>query len=81
MQDQRRLYINQILNHYKIQYLEDNSLYPVKWTYDGKKQHHRFFSHNEGLEYVKGYIEELQDKIDELKYIERIICAAKEGSL
>lgn len=81
MIDPRRFYINQILNHYKIPYREDNSIYSVEWTYDGKKKHHHFLSHNEGLKLVADYIKELQDKIDELQYIERIIDAAKEGSI
>ena len=79
MNDQRRLYIKQILNHYKIPYLEDNSVYSVQWTYDGKKQHHRLFSHNEGLKCVEDYIKDLQDKVDELQYIEKIIQAVKEN--
>lgn len=81
MQDQRRLYINQILNHYRIPDSKDNNIYTVQYTYNGKEQHHKFFYHNDGLEYVKNYIKELQDKIDELQYIERIITSAKEGTL
>ena len=79
MRDQRSLYINQILNHYAKPYLEDNSVYSVQWTYDGKKQHCRLISHNEGLDIVKDYIKYLEEKINELQYVERIIQSVKEN--
>ena len=81
MTDPRRLYINQILNHYSKPYLEDNSVYSVQWTYDGKKQHCRFLSHNEGLDVVKNYIKHLEQKINELQYIEKIIQTVKENKI
>ena len=79
MYDQRSLYINQILNHYAKPYLEDNTVYSVKWTYDGKKQHCRQISHNEGLDIVKNYVKDLERKIDELQYVEKIIQTVKEN--
>lgn len=80
MIDSRSLYINQILNHYSIPYLEDKSLYSVQWTYDGNKQHSRLLSHNEGLDVVKRYIKDLEQKVNELQYVEKIIQVVKENN-
>lgn len=77
MFDERDLYINQVLNHYKRPFLEDNILFPVNWTYNGKNQHYRYFSHNEGLKFVQDYIKQLQDKLEKYQHIERIIQAAR----
>lgn len=77
MFDERDLYINQVLNHYKIPHLENNALYTVNWTYNGKNQHYRYFSHNEGLKFVQDYIKQLQGKLEEYQHIERIIQAAR----
>ena len=81
MIDERRFYINQILNHYAKPYLEDNSIYSVQWTHDGKTQHCRLISHNEGLDIVKDYIKYLEEKIYEFQYVEKIIQTVKEISL
>lgn len=79
MYDERTLYINQILNHYAKPYLEDNSVYSVQWTHDGKNKHCRLVSHNEGLDIVKDYIKYLEEKIDKFQYVEKIIQIAKEN--
>ena len=79
MLDSRSLYINQILDYYQKPYLEDNFLYSVKWTYDGKNQQSRLLSHNEGLDVVKRYIKDLEQKVNELQYVEKIIQTAKEN--
>lgn len=80
MEDSRSLYINQIINHYRISALDDNTYYDVHYTLQGaNRQSYRTFSHNEGLDVVSDYIKDLENKIDELQYVERIIKLAKEN--
>jgi hypothetical protein len=38
-----------------------------------------YFDHNEGLDVIQKYIKDLEKKVDELQYVERIIQAAKEN--
>ena len=74
--DKRRLYIKQLLRNYK----QNNSpnMYTVNYQlYDDKGQQHEFFGHNDGIEFAIQYIEELESKLDELQYVEKIIRAAK----
>ena len=77
MFDQRDLYINQILNHYRKPNLADTEYYTVNYTYSDNHSFCRMISHNEGLDIVYNYIKQLQDKIEEYKHIERIIQAAR----
>lgn len=81
MTDERRLYINQILNHYRKSALDDNTTYTVGYKYPDTVGigGWRILSHNEGLDVVSNYIKDLERKVDELQYIEKIINAAKEN--
>lgn len=74
--DDRRLYIKQLLRNYK----QSNSpnMYTVNYQlYDDKGQQYKFFGHNDGIEFVIDYIEELENKIDKLQIVERIINVAR----
>ena len=74
--DARRLYIGQLLNNYR-QPFSPNS-YTVSYRFDGAKQNsYRIFGHDEGINFAIEYIRELEKKIDELQYVERIIRLAK----
>lgn len=82
MTDVRSLYINQLINHYRKSFFDDIELYPVTYRYENAdKPTYRYFSHNEGLDVVQNYIKDLEKKVYELQYVERIIKAAKESNL
>ena len=80
MTDVRSLYINQIINHYRKSLLDGPSEnLTVRYRFQGAKENlYKMFSHNEGLDIIQQYIKDLERKVDELQYIERIIQAAKE---
>ena len=80
MLDERSLYINQILNHCRRPDIADAEYYTVCYTYNGRQPLYRVISYNQGLDIVSNYIKQLQDKVEEYEYIERIIQAAKEKS-
>ena len=82
MADARGLYINQILNHYRKPEFENNDYYTIRCTslWSGEDSYIPF-SHNGGLDIVKNYIKDLEQKIEELQYIEKIIQIAKENEL
>lgn len=78
MADERRLYIAQLLRNYKQGGLLDSSGYCVNYTlYGDKGEQYKMFGHNEGIEFAIDYIRELEKKIDDLEYVERIIKAAR----
>ena len=80
MEDVRSLYINQLINHYRKSFFDDIELYPVTYRYENaNKPTCRYFSHNEGLDAIQSYIKDLEKKVYELQYVERIIKAAKEN--
>ena len=81
MNDPRSLYINQIINHYRKTIFDrppENVL--VTYRFPGAKENScKLFSHNEGLDVIQDYIKDLEKKVDELQYVERIIELAKEN--
>lgn len=79
MNDFRTLYINQILNHYRKPEHENNEYYAVRYRWPCESEDSYFpMSHNQGLDIVRDYIKDLEQKIDELQYIEKIIQTVKE---
>ena len=78
MIDERSLYINQILNHYRKSALDDNTYYTVKYRRPDSFIN-EVLSHNDGLDIVRDYIKDLEKKIEELQYVEKIIKSAKEN--
>ena len=77
MMDERRLYIGQLLRNYK-QNGFDLSGFVVNYRFaDDKEDRFKVFSYNEGIEHAIDYIRELESKLDELEYVERIVRAAK----
>ena len=78
MKEPRSLYINQLINHYRKSFFDDTTNYTVNYRYAGANEStYLMFGHNEGLDCISKYIEDLEKKIDELKYVERIIQAAR----
>ena len=78
MTDARSLYINQLINRYRKSVFDDIELYLVTYRYEGAdKSTPLYFGHNEGLDEISNYIKDLEKKIDELQYVERIIQAAR----
>ncbi len=76
--DKRRLYIGQLLRNYKSAELFSPNCYTVNYRFDGAKEDsYRIFNHNEGIDFAIEYIRELEKKIDELQYVEKIIQLAK----
>lgn len=83
MEDKRSLYINQLLNHYRQKSVFDSiELYPVTYRYENaNKPTCLYFRHNEGLDAIQTYVKDLEKKVDELQYVERIIQMAKRENL
>ena len=80
MEDAIRLYRGQLLGKYKSSELFSPNVYTVNYRFaNAKKDSYRMFGHNEGIDFAIEYIRELEKKIDELQYIERIIKLAKEN--
>ena len=79
MEDLRSLYIDQIINHYRKSAFDDIDHYSV--TYKCPEGYNigaiRLLSHNEGLDVISDYIKDLEKKVDELQYVERIIQMAR----
>lgn len=82
MIDHRRLYINQLINHYKVYAFDEKTTYSCTVRYrlpNDTSDTVLMFSHNEGLEVIAQYIKDLESKLDELQYVERIVKIAKEN--
>jgi hypothetical protein len=81
MKDKRSLYIGQLVNHYRLKsYFDSVESYQVNYRYENDKEpRFLYFHHNEGLDAIMTYIRDLEKKVDELQYVERIIKAAKEN--
>lgn len=79
MQDARSLYIHQLLGHYRDNsVVERAEMYLVKYRYERAQENsYRYFHHNEGINFIQQYIYDLEKKVDELQYVERIIELAK----
>lgn len=74
--DERRLYIGQLLRNYK----QKNSpyIYTVSYRFqDDKEDRYKLVDHNYGIDLAIDYIRELENKIDKLQDIERIIKVAR----
>lgn len=79
MIDERRLYMKQLLRNYKKSWADTPMGYTVKLTHPNGEKEHILVQHNEGINMAIQYIDELEHRVDELQYIERIIKAAKEN--
>lgn len=79
MIDPRRLYMKQLLRNYKKSSIEPLMGFTIKYTTHDCEYHHILIHHNDGIDMVIQYIDDLEHKVDELQYIEKIIKAAKEN--
>jgi plasmid stabilization system protein ParE len=80
MKEPRSLYINQLINCYRKSFFDDTENYIVNYRYERDTEStYRSFGHNEGLDVIQKYIRDLEKKVDELQYVERIIELAKEN--
>ena len=79
MNDPRSLYINQIINHYRKSVFDDIDCYTVGYKCPNSNNigGWRILHHNEGLDVISEYIKDLEKKVDELQYVERIIQVAR----
>lgn len=79
MNEPRSLYINQLINHYRKSFFDDTANYTVNYRRERDSEPtYLMFGHNEGLDVIQQYIKDLEKKVDELQYVERIIKLAKE---
>lgn len=81
MFDERRLYMKQLLRNYKQNVTNIPMGFTIKITHPNGRNEHRLIHHNEGIDMVIRYIDELEHQIDELQYIEKIIKMVKENKL
>jgi hypothetical protein len=83
MEDARSFYINQIINHYRKSIFDEPcESVTVTYRFQGDKENsYRIFSHNEGLDVIQDYIKDLEKKVSELQYVEKIIQAARREQL
>jgi hypothetical protein len=78
MEDERSLYINQIINYYRKSVFDDIDCYTVSYRYPSSNiGGWRILHHNEGLDVVSEYIKDLEKKVEELQYVEKIIQIAR----
>ena len=77
MMDERRLYMKQLLRNYKQSIFDVPIGFTINYTTQDCVKHHRLISNNEGIDMAIQYIDELERKVDELQYIEKIIKAVK----
>ena len=77
MFDERSLYIKQLLRNYKQGSLPTPYVYTCNYQIHDDKQQFCSFEHNEGIEFVIRYINDLEAKVKELEYVEKIIQQAK----
>lgn len=76
--DARRLYVTQLLKNYKSSEVFSPNVYTVNYRFANAKQDsYCMFGHNEGIDFAIEYIRELEKKIDELQYVEKIIQLVK----
>lgn len=82
MEDVRSLYINQIINHYRKSIFDEPCEgVTVTYRFQGANENsYRIFSHNEGLDVIQNYIKDLEKKVDELQYVEKIIQIARRNT-
>ena len=87
MQDPRSLYMSQLINRYRKKPFLDGPTpgYTVNYRCEGDDEDtYLYFDHNKGLDCIQRYIkylekniQELEQKIDELQHVEKIIQAAR----
>jgi hypothetical protein len=80
MIDHRRLYVNQLINHYKVSDFDEKTTCSCAVKYrlpNDTSDTVLMFAHNAGLEVIAQYIKDLENKLDELQYVIKI---AKENN-
>ena len=78
MEEPRSLYMSQLINCYRKSFFDDTEKYLVNYRYERDAEStYLHFGHNEGLDVIQKYIKDLEKKVDELQYVERIIQMAR----
>lgn len=72
MTDKRHLYIRQLLRCYKEPFSPNVYTCHYRIPFDDNEQY-LTFGHDEGIEHVIQYIDKLEEKIEHLRYVEKII--------
>lgn len=81
MKEPRSLYMSQLINCYRKSFFDDTENYLVNYRCERDAEStYLHFRHNEGLDVIQKYIKDLEKKVDELQYVERIIKLAKENN-
>ena len=77
MREPKKLYMSQLINCYRKSFFDDVGTYTVNYRYETDNEPtYLMFGHNEGLDHIARYIKDLEKKVDELQYVERIIQVA-----
>lgn len=89
MYEPKRLYMSQLINYYRKSFLDSTTPNcttnhscgcTVSYRREGDSEPtYLYFGHNEGLDVIQRYIKDLEKKVDELQYVERIMKLAKEN--
>lgn len=75
--DERKLYIKQLLRNY-INYKLPSKVYTVTYrTQDSEESLCKMFEHNEGIDFIIRYIEELEQEVENTQNVKEIIKIAK----
>lgn len=87
MYEPKRLYMSQLINYYRKSFLDSTTTSctmdhscgcTVNYRYERDSEPtYLYFGHNEGLDVIQKYIKDLEKKVDELQYVERIIQMAR----
>jgi hypothetical protein len=82
MKEPRSLYISQLINCYRKSFFDDTENYLVNYRFERDAEPtYIHLGHNEGLDVIQKYIRDLEKKVDELQYVERIIQMARREQL
>ena len=78
MKEPRSLYMSQLINCYRKSFFDDIEKYSVNYRSERDAEStYLHFRHNEGLDVIQKYIKDLEKKVDELQYVEKIIQIAR----
>ena len=77
----RKEYIQQVINHYRVSTFEDIEHFNVNYTNSAGVKEPIMMSHNEGLDMISTYIKYLEKQLEQYEYLDKIITIARRENL